>query len=367
MQRFMYALLGILFMFSCGLGSSLWAEEPVESEEDDVQILAWKVPRKGAAKLLPNISLIGAFSGAYFRNDPSGDQGENPSRTGFNLQAIEVAFQAVIDPYIRADVFLLFSEDGVEVEDATFTTLSLPGNLQIRGGKMLAKFGRQNTLHIERWNFVDQSLANRFFFGPEGFSELGLELSILFPLPWFSELSFEWLNGDNDVDFNGPSKADFVYLGHWKNFVELTDYLGLQIGLSGTFGKNESDRFTQIYGADIYLRWRPSPRQGLKWITEYYLRRFGDPGGALLEGGLYSQLIWQFARRWETGIRFDFIGIPEEQLRQQGLAPMVAFLASEYFRVKAQYEMVRTPGQTTNHEAFLQVIFNMGPHGAHVF
>lgn len=371
MKQLLFAVVGTVFIALYGLGTTAWSEEnPAHSSEmgkDEAQVLAWKVPRTGAARLLPNISLIGVFSGAYFRNDPSGDQGENPSQTGFNLQSIELAFQAVIDPYIRADVFILFLEDGVEVEDATFTTLSLPANLQIRGGKMLARLGRQNTLHVEQWGFVDQSLANRYFFGPEGYSDLGLELSVLFPVPWFSELGFEWLNGNNEENFDGPSKADFAYLGYWKNFVDVTDNLGLQTELSGTFGKNELDRFTQLYGANLYLRWRPDKHHGLKWTTEYYLRNFGDPAGDVFEGGLYSQVLWQFARRWETGIRFDYIGIPKDQFEQKGLAPMMSFLASEYFRLKAQYEMVRTPGEATNHEAFLQLIFNMGPHGAHVF
>ena len=366
MKRF-YSLLGCAL--TCAIlvisQNNVWAEEPATTDEvpeseqktdGEAQVLAWKVPRKGAARLLPNISLIGTFAGAYFRNDPARDQGENPSRTGFNMQSIELAFQAVIDPYIRADVFILFLEDGVEVEDATFTTLSLPGNLQVRGGKMLAQ-----------WGFVDMPLINRAIFGTEGLSELGLEISILFPTPWFSEFSFEWLNGDNEDNFKGPSKADFVYLGHWKNFVDITDHLGLQLGLSGAAGKNELDRWTQIYGADLYLRWRPSERSGLKWITEYIIRRYGAPAGRILEGGLYSEVLWQFAKRWETGVRFDLVGYPQGALRQQGVAPMMTFLASEYFRLRAQYEMVRSPGTATNHAGFLQVIFNMGPHGAHVF
>lgn len=50
----------------------------------------------GIQKLLPDISLIGTFAGAYFSNEPTGDTGVDPSRTGFNLQEIELALQSVI-------------------------------------------------------------------------------------------------------------------------------------------------------------------------------------------------------------------------------------------------------------------------------
>ncbi len=341
--------------------------EEQADKSDDAQLLLWKVPRKGAAKLLPDISLIGAFAGGYFRNDPDGEQGENPERTGFNLQSIELAIQAVIDPYVRGDIFILFKEDEVEIEEATITSLSLPANLQLKGGLLLARMGRQNTQHTEQWDFVDQSFSNRYFMGVEGFGELGLEVSILFPTPWFSEFSFEFLQGENEDNFNSPSKGDFVYLGHWKNFVDLTENLGLQLGLSAAIGKNDVARLTELYGADLFLRWRPSERKGLKWQTEYFLRRRRDAVDTLVEGGLYTQLVYQFARRWETGVRGDFIGWPAEGLEQQAVSPMLTFLASEYFRVRAQYSYVRSPGVPVNHQAFLQFVFNMGPHGAHIF
>ena len=81
-----------------------------------------------------------------------------------------------------------------------------------------------------------------------------------------------------------------------------------------------------------------------------------------------SQMIYQFARRWEAGLRSEFIGYPQETVRQWGLSPALTFLASEYFRIRAQYNYVDIRGNArTQHEAFLQIQFNMGPHGAHIF
>lgn len=362
------ACIGVIF-FATNVRSQ--ESRPSEGPRDK-QILLWKVPGSGGGRkaLIPDISLIGSIAGGWFRDDPAGDQGENPSRTGFNFQGAELAIQSVVDPYVRGDIFILFKEDGVEVEDATITTLSLPWNLQIRAGKMLARFGRQNTQHLEQLDFVDQSLTNRYFFGPEGFSELGVELSALFPLPWFSELSFEFLQGENAGNFDGDRKQDFAYLGHWKNGFDVTENLAGQVGLSGTIGFNDTapGNMTQIYGADLYFRWKPSERRGLKWQTEYFLRRIEDVGNTLVEGGLTSQLIWRFARRWEAGIRGERIGIPSEGFRQWDLSPQITFVATEFFRIRGQYNWIHTDMiAKEQHEAFLQIQFNMGPHGAHVF
>ncbi|MBI1909859.1 MAG: hypothetical protein HYS22_06790 [Deltaproteobacteria bacterium] len=327
-------------------------------------------PTSGAKAFLPDISLIGSFAGAYFKEDPTGDQGENPSRTGFNLQGMELALQSVIDPYVRGDIFILFKEDAVEVEEATVTTLALPWNLQLRAGKLLAKFGRENTRHLEQLNFVDQSFTNRYFFGTEGFRELGAEISLLFPAPWFSELTFEFLQGENKGNFDGLRKRDFAYLGHWTNGFDLTDDLALQSGFSAAFGFNDTaqGKLTQIYGADLYLRWKPSNQSGLKWQTEYFLRRRNEVPQVTVEGGLYSSLVLRFARRWESGVRFDFIGLPKEDFRRRAYATDLTFLASEFFRLRAQYNLVVTGGtDKLGHEAFLQLQFNMGPHGAHAF
>lgn len=364
----------VLFFVLCLEAPAAFAESSAESRPSetpqDKQILLWKVPATGRKALIPDISLIGTISGGWFRDDPATDQGENPSRTGFNFQGAELAIQEVVDPYVRGDVFILFKEHGVEVEEATITTLSLPLNLQIRAGKLLAKFGRENTKHLEQLNFVDNSLTNRYFFGPEGFHELGAELSVLFPLPWFSELSFQFLQGENTGNFDGPRKGDFAYLGHWTNGFDVTPNLAGQVGLSGVVGFNDTVRgnMTQIYGTDFYLRWKPSERRGLKWQSEFFLRRKEIVGDTLMEGGLYSQLVYQFARRWEAGIRGERIGLPSEGLRQWEVSPDLTFNATEFFRLRAQYNLIHTDGiAREQHEAFLQMQFNMGPHGAHTF
>jgi hypothetical protein len=72
------------------------------------------------AKLLnPDISLIGDFIGTAGHNSVS----PSPS---LEMHETEVGMQAIIDPYARADAFLSFGENGVNVEEAYVTFTSLP-------------------------------------------------------------------------------------------------------------------------------------------------------------------------------------------------------------------------------------------------
>lgn len=342
-------------------------EKPTETQQG--QVLLWKYNRTGNKALLPDVSLIGILSGAYFRDDPGTAQWPNPTRTGFNLQATELGIQSVVDPYVRADVFIHFLENAFEVEEAYITTLSLPLNLQIRAGKFRAEFGRENAQHLDELHFVDYSRLRRFFLG-EGLNDLGVELSVLLPVGWFSEITFEFMQGRNDVNFDSARKQDFLYVGHLTNTFDLSANTTLQTGLSGAWGNNSVNpgNLTQLYAADLYFRWRPHQRRGFKWSAEYYYRSLEAAASTQKEGGISTQVIYQFARRFESGVRFDAVGFPQENFRQYQVSPMLTFLATEFFRLRGQYNFLHTLGATKKqHEAFLQLIFNMGPHGAHSF
>ncbi|MBF0105698.1 MAG: hypothetical protein HQM16_10270 [Deltaproteobacteria bacterium] len=364
--RLMVVLFCLCLLFSPTL---VLAKKKIPDQSSEGQVLLWKFNQTGNKALIPDISLIGIVSGAYFRDDPATVQWPNPTRTGFNLQAAELGIQSVVDPYIRADVFIHMLEDGLEVEEAFITTLTLPLNLQIRAGKFRARLGRENTQHLDQKHFADYSRLRRYFLGNEGLTDLGAELSVLLPVSWFSELSFDFMQGRNDVSFDSPRKQDFLYVGHWANSFNLTTNLTMQVGVSGAFGNNVTVRkLTQIYAGDLYLRWRPHERRGFKWETEYYYRSLEGAVATAKEGGVTTSMVYQFARRFEAGARFDAIGFPEDAFSQYQVSPILTFVATEFFRLRGQYNFLHTDGAgKKQHEAFLQLMFNMGPHGAHSF
>src|SRR5262249_43236217 len=204
---------------------------------------------------------------------------------------------------------------GVEVEEAYFTTLGgLPKGLQFLGGKFRLPFGRQNPKHLHAWNFADNTLVNRQLLGPDGEKEVGLEMAYLFPTPFFLQLQGSFTNGDNDTSFGGTRKQDFLYQGRLSGSTDLSDTLTLLMGASGAFGFNATGpgNQTNLFGGDLYLKWKPSAYTSLSWQTEYIFRRMQFTDRWRDDGGLYSYLDYQFFKRWHAGFRYDQMGIPSQ-------------------------------------------------------
>ena len=120
----------------------------------------------------PDIAVIGNFVGAGGKNSI------NPT-PAFGLDEAEATFQAVVDPYARADFFLSFSPEGVEIEEGFLTLTSLPGGLLAKVGKLKEQVGKVNTLHSHSLPWVDKPLDGAKPFRRRGrhrgFRRLGLE------------------------------------------------------------------------------------------------------------------------------------------------------------------------------------------------
>src|SRR4029453_9496919 len=73
----------------------------------------------------PDTSVLANFVGVGGRNAAS----DQPS---LQLTEVEVAFQAVVDPYARADFFLSAGPEGLEVEEGFITFTTLPANFLLK-------------------------------------------------------------------------------------------------------------------------------------------------------------------------------------------------------------------------------------------
>ena len=133
-------------------------------------------PVQGGApnpRLLPDISAVGDLIGDF---SPDATTQEDGAR--FSIREVELAVQAAVDPSFRGDVFLGFSDaEGVHIEQAFMTATSLPWHLEMRLGRYLAPFGKQNTTHRHDLHTVDYSLVGQRFLGEEGLKETGLYLA----------------------------------------------------------------------------------------------------------------------------------------------------------------------------------------------
>jgi hypothetical protein len=358
-------------------------------------------PQAGGGPLLqsmnPDIALITDVAVAWFSRDANHQTGaHDPTNTGFNLQQVEMSIQKSVDPYFRFDSFIVFGQFGVELEEAYATTLSLPANLQVRAGQFLTRFGRLNPTHPHAWDFVDQPFALGRMFGGEGNRGLGLELSYLVPLPWYVELVGSVTDPAGEAtarSFYGASNLgirtpfDFQSLLALKQFFPLSDDWSLLWGLSATGGPNPTGHGnrSEIYGSDVYLKYRPVSRGGHTSVSlqsEWFYRRRQVPEDVLQDVNGYAYVFWRFAQRWGTAVRYehgspawvltgrnasDYLDLYWTDHRHRTTAN-VTFWPTEFSRVRLQgsADVIGWENQTT-WALFTAFEVVVGAHGAHRF
>ena len=166
----------------------------------------------------PDIAVIGNFLGAAGRNTI------NPS-PALEMPESEVSFQAIVDPYARADFFMAFGEEGVDLEEGFLTLPTIPGGLLVKIGKMRAAFGKMNTLHRHRVPWTDRPLVvDNLTGGEEGIADAGISVARLITNPWiFLEATGEVYRGDAGDVFHSSTRGDLSYLGHLRGYQDLTE------------------------------------------------------------------------------------------------------------------------------------------------
>lgn len=364
------------------------AESPAPSVPD---VPAGLVPQAVAGSLMnPNISLILDVAAAAF-SDPNPLQlgGHDPRRNGFNLQQVELAMNSAVDPFFRFDSNIVFSQFGVEIEEAYATTLDLPLDLQARAGQFLTRFGRVNATHVHAWEFVDQPIVIGKFMGAEGNRGLGAEVSWLSPLPWYGELVGSLTDASGGAtarSFFGnqspwvASPLDLQATAAFKQFFPFGPDWSLAWGLSGATGPNPTGRANRsdILGTDLYLKWRPLSGGSFNevgWTTEALARRRQVPGKLLVDYGGFSSVVWRFGQQWATGARYEAVtGVPEDYLdpdwfgNRQRVSANLTYWPTEFSRLRWQVSMDRPAWRPEPiYGMFLSLETVIGAHGAHHF
>lgn len=315
----------------------------------------------------PDIAVIGNFLGAAGANDV--DAG--PTLT---LDEAEAAFQAIVDPYARADFFLAFGPEGAEVEEGFISFPALPGGFLMKVGKLKNAFGKVNTLHAHALPWTDRPLVmGNLLGGEEGLADAGISLARLIPNPWlFLEATGELYRGESEV-FATHKRGDVAYLGRLRGYGDLSESSNLDVGLSFATGKNElgSDRHTSLFGADFTFRYRPLRRAIYRRFlarAEAVWRRSDVEDGQARAFGAYASAEYQFGRRWFAGLRYDRSDRAlEPTLTDEGQSLLLTYWPSEFSQVRGQLRRTRFAEGDTASEFLFQFLFSIGAHGAHVF
>ena len=331
----------------------------------------------GAKYFNPDTAVIGNFLGTAGHNEI------NPS-PALEMPESEVSFQAIVDPYMRADFYLAFGEEGVELEEGFATLTELPGDLQLKAGKMRAAFGKVNTLHTHVLPWADRPLViNNLVGGEEGISDAGVSVARLIPIGnVFFEATGQVFRGDaaGGELYKSSKPGDLSYVGHLRGYFDITESTNLDFGGSYSQGHNAAGivddidfgRFTtQLFGVDATFRWRPLTRAIYHQFvarTEYIRSHRDQIDGLQKAGGFYVSGDYQFARRWWMGGRLDQSGRADDaSLLDRGQSFLLTFMPTEFSKLRGQYRRTAYANGPTAHEFLMQFQFAIGAHGAHPF
>src|SRR5438477_1725353 len=231
---------------------------------------AGQLPVYGGASALakalnPDVSVIGDFLGSA---------GRNPVRPvpALEMHESEVGLQAIVDPYARADFFLSFGEEGVNLEEGFITFTALPAGLVAKVGKMRSAFGKVNTLHNHVLPWTDRPLVTGNLVGGEdGIDDAGFSVTRAFagPKDIFLEATGQLFRGDSADLFSEHARRDVSTVAHLRGYKDITESTNLDIGASYARGHNTgycgeggeciafpsvtplSGPVTSLYGTDV--------------------------------------------------------------------------------------------------------------------
>ena len=306
--------------------------------------------------------------------------------TTVNGSDIELAVSGYVNPYARAEVYLHKhdTESAFELEEAVLTIeRGLPFGLAARLGRLRPDFGKLNREHAHQWPFIKAPEGIASFAGGELWSGTGAELSVLMPLPWYSQLSAgAFSNGmsteahDHDathdvtVEEAGAYKSFSTRFGH---FFELTPLMHLELGTSCFFTPETEATLVAI---DTKVKWKPDTYRGLLLQSELILNLHEDSDSEADEEeeahveapemGLYAYADYQFNRKWNIGIMLDGVKHHDEDLELTpavffGFSPVEESVVLRVLMKNEKHEYLSEPLVAT------QLIWSLGPHKPHKF
>jgi hypothetical protein len=340
----------------------------------------------------PDMAVIGDFLGAAGRNTAS------PS-PAMEMHESELSLQAVVDPYARADFFISFGQEGVELEEGFLTLTTLPGGLLTKVGKMRAAFGKVNTLHNHVLPWADRPLVTQNLVGgEEGISDAGISVARLISNPWiFLEATGQVFRGSSGELFHTEKPGHVSYVGHLRGYQDITESSNVDLGFSYARGHRDvalavddvsATPVTQLYGVDGTFRWRPLQRSiyhsfvgRTEWIWSRQSEETADGLGTPTSSariaesdtlgrasGFYVSGDYQVGRRWFAGARYDRSGrATDGSLHDTGGSLIVTYWPSEFSQVRGQYRRTNYAIGPAGNEFLFQFQFSIGAHGAHPF
>jgi len=360
----------------------------------------------------PGLHLDMAAGGSSTGPDELEIGGHDPSRDGFTLQSLELDLSVRLNDYVEGfaawNLFWGGAEEewGDEWEEVFGKLTNLPGGLEVRGGRMLSRFGTRNAQHQHSWSTVDQNLMIVRFLGEDGLAQDGADVTWYMPTPITTALTVSYgevkahSHGHEEVPHHEDEHsshndeaagqeiqfADEFFSGNIVAQVNYDDFNQFAFGGSLATGDNGLGGDTQIYALNASYTWRENGLEAggryLIWNNEAMLRDYdvGDGGHddehldedhddesdmrGDHEVGFSSELIYGMNDILDVGARLGYVaGIDEIGLRKRyRLSPLTTIYLSQKRNLflRLQYSYDDWEGGLDAHSAWAQLHYSFG-------
>ena len=316
-------------------------------------------------------------------------QSEDPDADNFIPREFEFSFVSALDPFSRAKIFVSAEEEGagievfpgaeeeeehaaaLVVEEGYLEWVGVGSGLGIKVGRIYQQFGQINRWHSHALQFQSRSLPHLAFIGEEALAQDGASLHWLLPTGGSGayEATVEVTRSSNEMLF-GESHG-LSYLGHFNAFWQLSSAVDLDLGFSAVVGDRVEDglEFTnRLFGAEVAFNWIPPDRSKYRGVTLRGGVMLSDPGAVAglskpeAALGLWSLAEVKLSEQWIAAGRYEWVENPDDPTETAWLAsPALTYWQSEYVRLRAEYDVLGNPGETTG-QFTLRITFAMGPH-----
>ena len=364
-------------------------------------------------RMLPDFSAVGDLVGDL---SPKRSTQEDHSR--FRVREVELAVQAVVDPYFRGDIFLGINDtEKISIEQAFLTTTALPNGLQAQLGRFLMPLGKQNSTHRHDLHTVEYPYVLQRFLSADGLKGTGVSVSkVLAPFGFYQELIVgvvdHFIDAPEGMTLDQPVNRELNGLGYsarLRNYVDLSPDANVELSASAMTGKvaqplvaayTTIDNVTadavgarqSVVGLDLTYRWKPL-QQGLYrsfLLQAEVMRQLNErdpalparsasfaPSAGFVAGyagprrdftGGYVFARWQVSQRLYLGGRFDSVQDPlAAGASLTAGSGVLEWFPSEFSKLMASYERLNQAGTAGVDRLLLQAVFSVGPHKPHPF
>ena len=335
------------------------------SDTAELSQVGSRVGGRSASLANPEVSITGDVRAGF--NVPG------PQTQPFIPREFELGLQSALDPFSMAKVFISFSQDGVDAEEAYAYWTGLPGHTRVDFGKFRQQVGELNRWHLHALPEDEYPLVLQRYFGDEGLSATGA--SLYWPLPFSGSAgTFEWYGqvtrGDNTTLFAAGNRP--AYLSQLSGFWQFSRSTYAQVSASGIYGTNpDSSLKTVVGGVAARFSWRPPERAKYREFTirsEVYAFRRQIAGVGPTKLGGYVDATWKLSASWVLGLRGDWVEPPAPLSGHEWeVVPTLMFWESEFVYLRAQWTHHRDVLFNTTDRFGVQVVWAMGPHKHELF